>query len=74
MEEKLNLPHESTVAIGDSENDLPMLRYCAVSIAMGNASEEIKKLCTEVTDTAANDGVTKAIAKICGITYPPEKR
>ena len=69
VEEKLGIPHESTVAVGDSANDLPMMEYCAVSIAMGNAKDEIKSTCAITADTAENDGAAKAIAKLCGIEY-----
>ncbi len=64
-ERELNIPHEATVAIGDSKNDIPMLKYAKTSIAMGNASDEIKSMCTFVTDTVENDGVAKAISKLC---------
>ena len=63
-EEILGLPHENTVAIGDSFNDTDMLQYAAISVAMGNAPKEVKVLCTFVTDTSENDGVAKAILKL----------
>ena len=63
-ENVLNISHESTVAIGDSMNDAEMLKYAATSVAMGNAPESLKKLCTFVTDTAKEDGVAKAVKKL----------
>ena len=69
VEQVLGIPHESTVAMGDSMNDLPMINYAAISVAMGNALDEVKAAATMVTDTAANDGAAKAIAQICGIPY-----
>lgn len=51
-------------AIGDSENDLEMLRAVALPIAMGNATEEVKALCRRVTLTNAQDGVAAAIDRI----------
>ena len=50
-----------TAAVGDSENDLEMLRAAAMPIAMGNANAEVKALCRHVTDDNAHDGVAKAI-------------
>lgn len=50
-----------TAAIGDSENDIEMLQAAALPIAMGNASDAVKALCTHRTDDNANDGVAKAI-------------
>lgn len=60
-ENVLNIPHETTVAIGDSMNDEEMLKYASVSVAMGNAPEKLKAFCDLVTDTAENDGVAKAV-------------
>lgn len=48
-------------AVGDSENDLEMLRAVALPIAMGNGNRAVKALCTHVTDDNRHDGVAKAI-------------
>lgn len=66
VEAALSLPHEGTVAIGDSLNDLDMLQYASVSIAMGNAPDQVKALCDTVTDTSENDGAAKAVLKLLG--------
>ncbi len=53
--------HEyETVAVGDSENDIPMLKSADISIVMGNGSEDVKKLGDYVTDSIDNDGLYKA--------------
>ena len=70
VEKLLDIPHESTVAVGDSDNDIPMMEYCAVSVAMGDSTEKVKEKCTMITDSVDEDGAAKAIAKICGIPYP----
>lgn len=51
-----NLDKENIYAIGDDYNDREMLEYAPKSIAMGNAPEEIKKLCSYVTESVENDG------------------
>lgn len=66
-ERALSLPHEMTVAIGDSHNDLDMLGYAAVSVAVGNAPQEIKDLCTFVTESCDSNGVARAIERLTGI-------
>jgi hydroxymethylpyrimidine pyrophosphatase-like HAD family hydrolase len=43
-EEALGLDHRFTVAVGDSHNDVDMMRYAAVSVAMGNAPDEVKNV------------------------------
>ncbi len=58
---------ENTVAIGDSSNDLAMLEYAGISVAMANSQEHILKMTDHVTDTAANAGVGKAIRKILNL-------
>lgn len=63
-EEILGLSHESTVSVGDSLNDVDMLGYAAVSVAMGNAPEAVKSICSFVTDTTENNGVAKAIKSL----------
>ena len=51
-------------AIGDSENDLEMLRAVALPVAMGNAAESVKAVCARETRTNAEDGVAAAIDRI----------
>ena len=56
---KENYKDYKIVAIGDSDNDLGMLKSADISVAMGNADEKIKNYCDYVTDTCDNDGVEK---------------
>jgi Cof subfamily protein (haloacid dehalogenase superfamily) len=58
-----NLKQEEIMAIGDSENDLSMLDYAGLGVAMGNAAENIKEKADCITDTNDNNGVAKAIEK-----------
>ncbi|MBS4749496.1 Cof-type HAD-IIB family hydrolase [Granulicatella sp. zg-ZJ] len=57
----LNIKREEIMAIGDANNDLEMLAYAGVSVAMGNATENVKAIATHITDTNEQDGVAKAI-------------
>ncbi len=59
----LQITSKELMAIGDGNNDIPMFQLAGVSIAMGNASEEVKSYCNFVTDDYKNDGVAKAISK-----------
>ena len=56
-----NLPLENSYAFGDSNNDLPMLKYAGNSIAMGNASQPIKEICSYITSSVEDDGNYKAM-------------
>jgi len=53
----LGIRREEVVAIGDSYNDLSMLKYAGFSIAMGNAYDEVKDACDYVTLANYEDGV-----------------
>jgi hydroxymethylpyrimidine pyrophosphatase-like HAD family hydrolase len=44
-------------------NDVLMFQKSGLSIAMGNASDEVKAKASEVTDTNENDGFAKAVRK-----------
>ena len=61
LAQKLNIQPSEIVAIGDAANDIEMLEYAGLAIAMGNASEEVKSIADIVTDTNENNGVIKAI-------------
>ena len=60
--EALCIPHEETYAIGDSDNDIDMLRYAAHGIAMGNATPGAKAAADFVTADIHEDGLYQAFA------------
>ena len=64
LAQKLNIQPSEIAAIGDAANDIEMLQYAGLAIAMGNASEEVKAIADIVTDTNENNGVIKAIDKL----------
>ena len=51
------------MCIGDNENDISMIKYAGLGVAMGNAIGELKLVADYVTDTNNEDGVAKAIEK-----------
>jgi len=61
LAKRLAMNLADTAAVGDSFNDLSMLRMAGRSAAMGNAPEEIKNSCQEVTLTNIDDGVAHFI-------------
>ena len=56
---------DETLAIGDQNNDIELLRAGGIKVAMGNATEELKKCADYITDSVDNDGFVKAINKFC---------
>jgi Cof subfamily protein (haloacid dehalogenase superfamily) len=58
---KVPLPEIAT--IGDQPNDLLMFRKSGISIAMGNAPDEVKSQATYVTDSYNDEGFAKAMRR-----------
>lgn len=54
---------EEIICIGDNENDLSMIEYAGLGVAMGNASEQLKAAANYITDTNEEEGVAKVIEK-----------
>jgi len=61
--DRLGIPRENCIAIGDSDNDVDMLSFAGISIAMGNAPDSIKQICDYVTDNVDNAGVAAALER-----------
>ncbi len=61
LAEHLRLSQAETMAIGDSGNDVAMLRQAGHAVAMGNAPQSVKDLAHSITDTNEQDGVAKAL-------------
>jgi Cof subfamily protein (haloacid dehalogenase superfamily) len=57
----LGVPLEQTAVIGDGQNDVYMFKVAGLSIAVDNASDEVKTAADHVTASNMNDGVAKAI-------------
>lgn len=55
-----NADRKCTYAIGDSHNDIPLLKAANYSIAMGNADEDAKRAARYVTEDIRHDGFYKA--------------
>ena len=61
---RLGLRPEEIAAIGDSENDLPMLQAAGLGIAMGNAKPHIQAAADVVAPTNEQDGLAWAVDQI----------
>ncbi len=61
LSKMLNIPAEQIATIGDMPTDVLMFHNSGVSIAMGNASEEVKRQATHVTNSNTEDGFAYAI-------------
>jgi len=59
----LNIPPAQIATMGDMPNDVLMFRKSGFSIAMGNASDEVKAQASAVTDSNENEGFAKAVRR-----------
>ncbi len=63
----LGLDMNRSVAIGDSENDLDMIRAAGIGVVMGQARDEIKQFADRICDDIYNDGAAKIMEELSEI-------
>lgn len=56
--------HEDLIAIGDQDNDIPMIRLAATGVAMGNAAANVMAAADLVAPTCDDDGVAHVIERL----------
>jgi Cof subfamily protein (haloacid dehalogenase superfamily) len=59
----LEVPREQVMAIGDQDNDIPMIVWAGVGVAMGNASHAVKDAADWVAPPLGEDGAAVAIER-----------
>lgn len=57
---RYGIRREEVIAFGDGENDIEMLRFAGIGVAMGNAGDEVKASADYITDDISDDGIWKA--------------
>lgn len=63
--EYYQIPRENIIAFGDANNDIELLKYAGVGIAMKNAEDEVKQIADLITlDDNNNDGIKKTLETI----------
>ena len=63
LADKLGIDPQEVMSFGDNDNDLEMIRFSGMGVAMKNAIPEILEAADYVTDSNDQDGVAKAIEK-----------
>ncbi len=64
MSDYYHIPLEQIATLGDQPNDVLMFKRSGLSIAMGNASEEVKQEATYVTASNEEEGFAKAVDEL----------
>lgn len=59
--EQKGITPEETIAFGDGENDVDMLRFCGIGVALGNAEDEVKLAADYITSDIDDDGIANAL-------------
>ena len=57
------ISRDETIAFGDGGNDVTMLQYVRIGVAMGNGNPETKRAADFITDDVQNDGIPKALRR-----------
>lgn len=61
--QELDIDPAATLAIGDGENDIELIKLAGVGVAVGNADDRLKDVADEVVGTNDEDGVAEAIER-----------
>lgn len=60
----LNISPSETIGFGDGGNDIEMLEYCGIGVAMGNATDDVKRHADFVTTSVDEEGILNAVEKL----------
>ena len=59
--ERYGLRPGETMAFGDGENDIDMIRFAGIGVAMGNAIKNLKSAADYITTDIDDDGIANAL-------------
>jgi Cof subfamily protein (haloacid dehalogenase superfamily) len=62
--EHFGIPQEHTIAVGDGNNDITMLKYVHTGVAMGNGTESLKAIADMISDDVNEDGLANAFKRL----------
>lgn len=63
LAEHLGITEQEIICVGDAGNDLHMIEYAGLGVAMGNAFEEVKEIADYITKSNEEDGIVEVIEK-----------
>ncbi|MNY06930.1 putative phosphatase [compost metagenome] len=59
--EYFNIDIAETIAFGDGGNDISMLKFVNIGVAMGNAGDNVKEIADFITEDVDDHGIEKAL-------------
>ena len=63
MCDHLNIPIENTIAVGDAENDITMIKTAGIGVVMKNANDDMKQCGNYITEKDNNEGGVAEVIK-----------
>ena len=64
LEKVFGITREEIAAFGDGHNDIDMIEYAGLGVAMGNASQEVKDAADYVTDVNDREGLRQVLDQV----------
>lgn len=64
LAKRLNIHQDEIIAFGDGHNDMEMIEYAGMGVAMGNAVDVVKEVANYITASNDEDGIAKALNDI----------
>lgn len=64
----LNIPQDRIIAFGDEDNDLEMIEYAGIGVAMGNAISPLQNIANEITLSNNEDGIAEFLIDRLNLT------
>ena len=72
LRQRIGVPLERTIAIGDGRNDIEMLEWVGHGVAMGQAPPEVKRVADEVTAHVDEHGAALVLERVLAGTRPTQ--
>lgn len=64
-----NLKRDEIMAIGDGDNDISMIEYAGIGVAVENATEKLKEVASFITLSCDNNGFAHAVEKVFNVEF-----
>ena len=63
LAEQLGIPHKDIIAVGNFTNDIEMVSYSGIGVAVKNASDDVKNVADYVTKRSNNENAIGEIVE-----------